>query len=701
MKKRRFFALFLVLGLLVSLLSVPASAFEEIDVDARAALLVEKETGEILYEKNAHEKNYPASITKLTVALLVFEAIDAGQLSLDQPITAHESAFEGLSIYGSTAGIKVGEGLTVEQLLQCMLIVSANEACNILAEAVCGEGNISQFVQRMNERAAALGCENTHYVNTSGLHDPDHYTTAWDIYLITRALMPYEKFMEICNSKSAEIAETDHNQRHVLHSTNRLISNWRELGYLYRDAQGIKTGSTEEAGHCLVSSAVRGDRQLVSVVLGAEKITLADGKSTLTKSFSETIRLFDYGFDCFSRREVVSADELVREVPVALSSEANYVVAHPAESITRMLPTELDLSELTRDITLPDSVDAPIAVGDELGEMTVSYNGTVYGTVKLLDEDEQARIRGLVINKFRGDVEILRPGLTQLEELTGKPVLGVVPYGHFDIDDEDSLSERLETKSAPALVNIAVVKLPRLSNFTDFSALSRVPGVGVRYADRPARLEGADLIILPGTKSTIADLRWLRESGMEAALLKAHAAGTPVFGICGGYQMMGRTVSDPENTEGGGSLRGIGLLPVETVFRTAKTTVQTHGTVADTAGVLHGLSGLAVEGYEIHMGETVRDADAQPFVTLKHGEHEVPDGCVTENACGTYLHGVFDAPEAAQRLAQALAERKGVTLEGAAEDPAVYRERQYDLLADTVRRSLDMQRIYDIMEGKA
>ncbi len=129
---------------------------------------------------------------------------------------------------------------------------------------------------------------------------------------------------------------------------------------------------------------MRGDRQLVSVVLGAEKITLADGKSTLTKSFSETIRLFDYGFDCFSRREVVSADELVREVPVALSSEANYVVAHPAESITRMLPTELDLSELTRDITLPDSVDAPIAAGDELGEMTVSYNGTVYGTVKLL-----------------------------------------------------------------------------------------------------------------------------------------------------------------------------------------------------------------------------------------------------------------------------------------------------------------------------
>ena len=156
MKKRRFFALFLVLGLLVSLLSVPASAFEEIDVDARAALLVEKETGEILYEKNAHEKNYPASITKLTVALLVFEAIDAGQLSLDQPITAHESAFEGLSIYGSTAGIKAGEVLTVEQLLQCMLIVSANEACNIFGETLYG--SVDAFVARMNERAAELGC---------------------------------------------------------------------------------------------------------------------------------------------------------------------------------------------------------------------------------------------------------------------------------------------------------------------------------------------------------------------------------------------------------------------------------------------------------------------------------------------------------------------------------------------------------------
>ena len=287
------------------------------------------------------------------------------------------------------------------------------------------------------------------------------------------------------------------------------------------------------------------------------------------------------------------------------------------------------------------------------------------------------------------------------KDITGKPVIGVVPYGHFDIDDEDSLSERLDTKAVPALVNIAVVKLPRLSNFTDFSALSRVSGVSVAYADKPAQLAGADLIILPGTKSTLADLRWLRESGMEAQILKAHAAGTPVFGICGGYQMMGRTVSDPDNTEGGGSLRGMNLLPIDTVFRPSKTTTQTRGTLLEIDGVLSDLSGLAVEGYEIHMGETVRDASAKPLVRLLRREGEIEDGCQTENAFGTYLHGVFDAPEAALRTAQALAQKKGVTLTDKALDTHAYKEQQYDKLADSVRKSLDMEWIYCIMEGKA
>ena len=384
MKKRRFLLFFLVLGLLVSLLSVPASAFEEIDVDARAALLVEKETGEILYEKNAHEKNYPASITKLTVALLVLEAIDAGQLSLDQPITARESAFEGLSIYGSTAGIKAGEVLTVEQLLQCMLIVSANEACNILAEAVCGEGNISQFVQRMNERAAALGCEkhalrqHLRPARSRPLHHRvghlSHHARADALREIHGDLQLQVRGDRRDRPQPAPCAPL--HQPLDLQLARARLPLPRRAGHQDRLDRGGRSLPRFLRRARRPSACERGARR--------GKITLADGKSTLTKSFSETIRLFDYGFDSFSRREVVSADELVREVPVALSSEANYVVAHPAESITRMLPTELDLSELTRDITLPDSVDAPIAAGDELGEMTVSYNGTVYGTVKLL-----------------------------------------------------------------------------------------------------------------------------------------------------------------------------------------------------------------------------------------------------------------------------------------------------------------------------
>ena len=387
---------------------------------------------------------------------------------------------------------------------------------------------------------------------------------------------------------------------------------------------------------------------------------------------------------------------VVKEAYDSLAAEYDIIVIEGAGS-----PAEINLKQ--DDIVnmgLAKLVDAPVLLVGDIDRGGVF--ASLYGTVKLLEADEQARIKALIINKFRGDVEILRPGLSQLEELTGKPVAGVVPYGRFDIDDEDSLSERLDCAGAAAQVRIAVVKLPRLSNFTDFAALSRVPGVGVYYAARPEQLAGADLILLPGTKSTLADLKWLRESGMEAQILKQHAAGTPVFGVCGGYQIMGRTVSDPEGAEGGGSLRGMGLLPIDTVFRPEKTTVQSSGTLGTLSGVFAPLSGLAVTGYEIHMGETARAADTKPLVTLSRaGQAPVEDGCQAENACGTYLHGVFDAPGVAQALAQALASCKGVALADSAYDDAAYKQAQYDLLADAVRQALDMDLIYRILEGKA
>ena len=385
---------------------------------------------------------------------------------------------------------------------------------------------------------------------------------------------------------------------------------------------------------------------------------------------------------------------IVRDAYDSLAAEYDIIVIEGAGS-----PAEINLKQ--DDIVnmgLAKLVDAPVLlVGDiDRGDVFAS----LYGTVALLEAEEQARVRGLIVNKFRGDVELLRPGLTQLERLTGKPVVGVVPYGRFDIDDEDSLSARLDACGAPALVDIAVVRLPRLSNFTDFSPLERIEGVGVRYAGAPEQLEGADLILLPGTKSTLADLKWLRESGMEAQLLKWHAAGVPVFGGCGGYQMMGRAVSDPENTEGGGVMRGLGLLPVETVFRPVKTTAQASGAFGTVGGVLRGLSGAGASGYEIHMGETALDAGALPLIRLTRADGtSFWDGCQADSAYGTYLHGLFDMPDAAQALVQALAARRGVTLADTACDTARYKERQYDLLADTVRRALDMGYIYRILEG--
>ncbi len=322
---------------------------------------------------------------------------------------------------------------------------------------------------------------------------------------------------------------------------------------------------------------------------------------------------------------------------------------------------------------------------------------SLYGTVKLLSYDEQELIRGLIINKFRGDMGILDPGLTMLEALTGKKVAGVIPYVPLDIDDEDSVSDRLEVSVASGMVNIAVVRLPWLSNFTDFLSLSRIPGVSVYYARKPVQLEGADMVLLPGTKNTMDDLKWLRSSGMEEKIRMLHAGGTIVFGICGGYQMMGESVSDPESMEGGGSLRGMGLLPVDTVFRKEKTTVQTEGMICCLEGPMGALSGMHTIGYEIHMGETMRRDGAKPFQILCHGGTAKPDGCHKNNAYGTYQHGIFDQGDITEKLVSILARRKGVVLETEARDPAVYREKQYDKLADTVREALDMEFIYHIL----
>lgn len=292
---------------------------------------------------------------------------------------------------------------------------------------------------------------------------------------------------------------------------------------------------------------------------------------------------------------------------------------------------------------------------------------------------------------------ILRPGLAQLEELTRRPVAGVVPWTALDIDDEDSLSIPDDGKKRGALLDIAVVRLPRISNFSDFTSLDAEPGVGVRYVKNTHELGHPDLLILPGTKNTIGDMKWLRESGMEAAVKKLVAAGVPMICICGGYQMAGRTIIDEEGVEGGGEIRGLGLLPIETRFVPEKRRTRVKAEIGETGGILKGLSGAELEGYEIHCGISVRDKGVRPFMKLSDG---TGDGCVAGNVYGCYLHGFFDAPGCRRAVAEALAAEKGITLDAPVLDWNSYKETQYDKLASVLRDSLDMELIGRIIARK-
>ena len=402
MKTRRFLSVFLLAALVLSLWAVPfASASgtdgpslpEDPDILAKAALLVDAETGAVVYAKNEHQELYPASLTKIMTALLTLEAVKAGKLSMDQELTATASALEGLSSDGSSAGIKVGETMTVRNLLYCMLVVSANEACDILAEAV--SGSVQAFVTAMNEKAKALGCENTHFVNPNGLHDPQHYTSAWDMYLITKAAMEYPDFMTICDTADVVIPATNISGERHLYTTNNLLSNWRVIGYRNKEAHGIKTGSTSEAGHCLVSSAARGSLHFISVILGADRVE-ENGVGNI-RSFSETTRMFNYGFENFSYKTVVDDTQVLdKEVPVALS-KVDHVTIHPAQEVEVLMPNGLSPQDLERTLVLQDPVEAPVKEGQVLGTMELSYGGTVYATVDLLAMHDVEASKTLVL----------------------------------------------------------------------------------------------------------------------------------------------------------------------------------------------------------------------------------------------------------------------------------------------------------------
>ena len=376
------------------------------------------------------------------------------------------------------------------------------------------------------------------------------------------------------------------------------------------------------------------------------------------------------------KREYIPA---ILEAYNSLASEYDIIVIEGAGS-----PAEINLKQ--EDIVnmgLAKLVDAPVLLVGDIDRGGVFAQ--LYGTVALLEEDEQKRIKGTVVNKFRGDRSILEPGIRILEELCGVPVAGVIPYTHVDIDDEDSLTERFARTTERKLLDIAVIRLPRISNFTDFAPFERYANVSLRYVERVADLHSPDMILIPGTKSTIADLKWLRQSGLEAAILKAASAGTLIFGICGGYQMLGRRISDPDRVEAAGTteIHGLGLLDMDTVFRGEKVQTQVAGTFDGVTGLLSGLNGMDYTGYEIHMGCS---------------QEKKPPLQGRSNVYGSYIHGVFDAPGVSDGILKALCAKKGLDFSALGTfDLQEYKERQYNILAEAVRGGLDMELVYRVI----
>nr|WP_285947867.1 cobyric acid synthase [Bacteroides intestinalis] len=385
---------------------------------------------------------------------------------------------------------------------------------------------------------------------------------------------------------------------------------------------------------------------------------------------------------------VEGREELRREVCSAydrLATRYNPIVLEGAGSISEINLRDTDLVNLP--MALHAGADV-ILVGDiDRGGVFAS----VYGSLMLLRPHERERIKGILINKFRGDIRLFEPGIKMLEDLCGIPVVGVVPYYRdIYIEEEDSLA--LATKSVQAeqgKVNIAVILLRHLSNFTDFNVLERDPRVHLFYTNNTDEIAKADIILLPGSKSTLADLHELRRNGVAQAVIRAHHEGATVMGICGGYQLMGQEVCDPDHVEGEiERLPGLGLLPVSTHMTGEKVTRQVKFQLTIDNGQL-------LKGYEIHMGTTIptHDVPVSPLNLLEDGR---TDGYYVNRTCmGTYIHGILDNPAFIDFLLEPFADKLADT--GTAFDYQQFKEEQYDKLADHVRRHINLPLIYQIL----
>ncbi|MCR5619040.1 MAG: cobyric acid synthase [Lachnospiraceae bacterium] len=367
-----------------------------------------------------------------------------------------------------------------------------------------------------------------------------------------------------------------------------------------------------------------------------------------------------------------------------LSDMADIIVVEGAGS-----PVELNLKE--GDIVnmgLAEMIDAPVLLVGDIDRGGIFPQ--LLGTLDLLTGSERKRVRGLIINKFRGDGKLFENGIKILEEKGNTKVVGVVPYMDLKIDDEDSLSERL-ANDKPGEFDVAVIRLRSISNFTDFDTFDQIGEASVRYVDKPSQIGDPDILIIPGSKNTIGDIREMKKNRLFDAIKKKADEGCVIIGICGGYQILGESVEDPEGSEIGGSETGLGLLPVKTVIGTEKIRTAYKGEIVSSTGILEGLKKAPVSGYEIHMGETVPTEELDEFTSGK-------TGYCRGNIYGTYVHGFFDAADILKGTVDAVSRSRGKKIDTS--DVRDYEDRKeivYDRLAENLRRSLDMEYIYDVL----
>ena len=454
----------------------------------------------------------------------------------------------------------------------------------------------------------------------------------------------------------------------------------------FATSEGLEMGRAQvtQAEAAGVEPSVRMNPVLLKPTSDRRSQVIVNGKPIGTMSAME--------YDGFKPR----LREMVRETYDALEDSVDVVVIEGAGS-----PAEINLKEGDIvNMSMAKSADAPVILIGDINPGGVF--ASLYGTVKLLDADEQARIKGIVINKFRGDVKILEPGLRMLEELLNIPVIGVIPWMDVDIEDEDSVTERFQRSAGQGQIRAAIVQLPHISNFTDFSLLAGEADVCVTYASRPSELKDADVILLPGTKNTIEDLNWLKQRGLADEIVRHARNGGMVIGICGGYQMLGETLRDPMHTESRiPEMAGLGLLNFDVTFNAEKRTVQAHGAINCESGWLHDHNDLMLDGYEIHSGENSFGPGCVPFLYL-NGRAE-PDGVTNPqgNVLGSYLHGIFDTGAFWRAVVNHLRAEKGLDINtGEVLTMEQFRDREFDRMAAIVRQNLDMDAVYKIIRGE-